>query len=79
MDISLAEQIAARSAIAAASDDLLLTRDELAIVLGMSPGGVTNAVTQGRLPTPVRLFTMSPRWRLGDIRAFIKSRVVVAS
>ena len=78
MPLSPAEKIAVRSAIAAADNDMLLSRDEVALALDMSVGGVSNAVLAGRLPSPIRIGSRKarPRWRLGDIRDFIKPREV---
>jgi len=68
--------IALRSLLADASDDVLLSRKELAIFLGMTPIGVSNGVYHKRLPPPLKVGGGAgiPRWRLGDIRAATKPK-----
>ena len=63
-----------RIAISHATDDLLLTRREVAMLLNMSPISVATAVTRGRLIPPIHMGKgprSIPRWRLGDIRALM--------
>jgi predicted DNA-binding transcriptional regulator AlpA len=78
------DSLALRIALSQAGDDLLLSRDEVAAMLGLSASAVSNNATAGRLPQPIRIGhgpgrRGTPRWRLGDLRAYIaKSRGPVA-
>ena len=57
-----------------AGDELMLTREEVGMLLDVSPGGVSNMVSAGRLIPPTYVgggVRALPRWRLGDIRALL--------
>jgi predicted DNA-binding transcriptional regulator AlpA len=57
-----------------ADDDVLLNRKELAKLLSMTPGGVSNAVSAGRLPRPLKISERVARWKLGTVRDFINRK-----
>jgi hypothetical protein len=61
--------------LATADDDLLLDRGEVAVFFNITPMGVSNGVTAGRLPRPIRIGGGRrglPRWRLGDLRETVR-------
>ena len=71
---SKADMLAFRTVISRGADDMLLTRTEAAMALGMSPATFSNAVTAGRLPKPYYIgggIRGLPRWKLGDLRALL--------
>jgi len=71
------DDLAFRVTIANAPDDLLLNRQEVAAYLGVSPQTISNGVSTGRFPPPHYIGGMKrgmTRWRLGDIRAAIKTK-----
>ena len=58
---------------AAASDSKLLTKAEVADLLGVKKGTVDLYRRNPLFPRPVMLSTRAPRWRLQDVAGFIES------
>lgn len=69
-----ADVLAFRVVISRGADEMMLTRTEAAMAIGISPATFSNAVTAGRLPKPYHIgggIRGLPRWKLGDLRALL--------
>lgn len=55
-----------------APDLQLITKVEVAKMLGVNPWTVWELSRTGRFPKPVRIGTKSVRWRLSDVRQWIE-------
>ena len=55
-----------------ASDLQLVTKREVAEMLGVNPWTVWELSRTGRFPKPVRIGTKSVRWRLSAVRQWIE-------
>ena len=53
------------------SDDVLIDRNSTAKVIGTEPGTLANWACAGNFDLPVVMVGRLPRYRVGDIRAYI--------
>lgn len=52
----------------------LLTTQDMADLFGITVNGVYHAVTEGRLPRPIRIGERTMRWAERDVLEYLNSR-----
>jgi len=62
-------------AMGAAADDALVTVKDIALLSSRGVISVRRDVKRGLLPKPIVLGPQTHRWRLGDVRAYLKGEL----